>query len=33
VSLYLAALRGVDPADVSELDALKARMAAVPSSG
>jgi glucose/mannose-6-phosphate isomerase len=33
VSLYLAALRGADPADVSELGALKARMAAVPSSG
>jgi glucose/mannose-6-phosphate isomerase len=33
VSLYLAALRGVDPADVGALDALKARMAAVPSSG
>jgi glucose/mannose-6-phosphate isomerase len=32
VSLYVAALRGADPADVSALDEVKARMAAIPSS-
>jgi flagellar biosynthetic protein FlhB len=32
VSIYLAALRGVDPAGVAVLAALKAQMAAIPSS-
>jgi glucose/mannose-6-phosphate isomerase len=32
VTIYLAALRGVDPADVAVLDVLKGQMAAVPSS-
>jgi glucose/mannose-6-phosphate isomerase len=32
VSVYLAALRGVDPAGVAVLGELKARMAAIPSS-
>jgi hypothetical protein len=32
VTLYVAALRRADPADVSALDEVKARMAAIPSS-
>jgi glucose/mannose-6-phosphate isomerase len=31
VTIYLAALRGVDPSDVAVLGELKAQMAAVPS--